>query len=56
VLSTSDIARGTRGAVRFLQRDPGAPYYFDNTLEACLASFRVMALAARLYGLYLLLY
>lgn len=56
MLSTSDIARGTRGAVRFLQRDPGAPYYFDNTLEACLASFRVMALAAPLYGLYLLLY
>jgi hypothetical protein len=56
VLSTSDIARGTRGAVRFLQRDPGAPYYFDNTLEGCLASFRVMVLAAPLYGLYLLLY
>lgn len=56
MLSASDIARGTQGAVRFLQRDPGAPFYFDNTLEACLASFRVMVLAAPLYGLYLLLY
>jgi hypothetical protein len=56
VLSASDIARGTQGALRFLQRDPGAPAYFENTIEGCLRSFRVMALAAPLYGLYLLLY
>ena len=56
MLSASDIARGTQGAVRFLQRDPGAPYYFENTIEACLASFRVMALVAPIYAVYLLLY
>jgi hypothetical protein len=55
VLSASDIARGTQGALRFLQRDPGAPLYFDNTIEGCLRSFRVMLLAAPLYGVYLLL-
>ena len=47
MLSASDIARGTQGAVRFLLRDPGAPLYFENTIEGCLRSFRVMALAAR---------
>ena len=56
MLSASDIARGTQGAVRFLQRDPGAPFYFENTVEGCLRSFRVMALAAPLYALYLALY
>jgi hypothetical protein len=56
VLNASDIARGTQGALRFLQRDPGAPYYFENTFEACLASFRVMVLAAPLYALYIGLY
>lgn len=56
MLSASDIARGTQGAVRFLQRDPGAPFYFENTTEGCLRSFRVMVLAAPLYGLYLALY
>jgi len=56
VLSTSDIARGVQGSLRFLQRDPGAPYYFANTFDACLASFRVMALAAPIYALYIWLY
>jgi hypothetical protein len=56
VLSASDIARGVQGALRFLQRDPGAPYYFGNTLESCLASFRVMVLAAPRYALYIWLY
>jgi hypothetical protein len=56
VLNASEIARGIEGALRFLRRDPGAPLYFENTIEGCLRSFRVMALAAPLYGLYLLLY
>ena len=56
MLNASDIARGVQGALRFLQRDPGAPYYFANTFEQCLASFRVMMLAAPLYGLYIWLY
>ncbi len=56
MLNASEIARGVQGALRFLQRDPGAPLYFENTIEGCLRSFRVMALAAPLYGLYLLLY
>ncbi len=56
MLSASDIARGTQGALRFLQRDPGAPFFFENTIEGCLRSFRVMAIAAPLYGLYLLIY
>lgn len=55
MLSASEIARGTQGALRFLSRDPAAPYYFDNTIEACLRSFRVMLLAAPLYALWLLL-
>lgn len=54
--SVQEIARGTLGAIRFLQRDPGAPYYFENTTEACLRSFRVMLLVAPIYGLYLLLH
>ena len=56
MLSTSDIARGVQGSLRFLQRDPGAPYYFGNTFESCLASFRVMVLAAPVYALYIWLY
>ena len=56
MLSASEIARSTQGAVRFLQRDPGAPFYFENTIEGCLRSFRVMAIAAPFYVLYLLLY
>ncbi len=56
MLSASDIARGVQGSLRFLRRDPGAPYYFANTFEACLASFRVMALAAPIYALYIWIY
>lgn len=56
MLSASEIARGTQGALGFLAQDSAAPSHFDNTVEACLRSFRVMLLAAPLYGLYLLLY
>jgi len=56
VLSAAEIARGVKGALGFLQRDPAAPQHFDNTMEACLRSFRVMALVAPLYALYLLIY
>ncbi len=50
-LSSAEIARGTQGAVRLLQRDPSAPLNFDNTIEACLRSFRVMVPVAPLYAL-----
>ena len=56
MLSAVEITRGVQGALGFLQRDPAAPQRFDNTMEACLRSFRVMALVAPLYGLYLLIY
>jgi hypothetical protein len=56
VFSAAEIARGVQGALGFLQRDPAAPQHFDNTMEACLRSFRVMALVAPLYAIYLLLY
>ena len=56
MLSAAEIARGVQGALGFLQRDHAAPLRFDNTMEACLRSFRVMALAAPLYTLYLLIY
>jgi hypothetical protein len=56
VLSAAEIARGFQGSLGFLQRDPSAPQHFDNTMEACLRSFRVMALVAPLYAVYLLLY
>jgi hypothetical protein len=56
VFNGSEIARGVSGTLRFLQRDPGAPYYFDNTMEACLRSFRVMLLVVPLYVAYLWLY
>jgi hypothetical protein len=56
VLTAAEIARGVQGALAFLQRDPTAPRYFENTLEACLRSFRVMAVVAPLYALYLLIY
>ena len=56
MLSISEIARGTQGALGFLQRDRAAPLQFDNTMEACLRSFQVMILAAPLYVLYLLLH
>ena len=56
MLSAAEIARGVKGALGFLQRDPTAPHHFDNTMEACLRSFRVMALVAPLYAIYLLIY
>lgn len=51
-LSSAEIASGTQGAFRLLQRDPSAPLHFDNTFEACLRSFRLMVLVAPLYALY----
>jgi hypothetical protein len=56
VLSAAEITRGVQGALGFLWRDPAAALHFDNTMEACLRSFRVMALVAPLYAIYLLLY
>jgi hypothetical protein len=56
VLTSAEITRGVKGALGFLQRDPRAPQHFDNTMEACLRSFRVMAVVAPLYALYLLIY
>jgi hypothetical protein len=55
VLNASEIARGLQGALAFLQRDPSAPLRFDNTMEACLRSFRVMAVAAPFYAVYVLI-
>ena len=55
MLSAAEIARGVKGALGFLQRDATAPQHFDNTMEACLRSFRVMAVAAPLYAIYLLI-
>ncbi len=55
-MSAAEIARGVRGAVGFLHRDPAAALQFDNTMEACLRSFRVMALVAPIYVLYRLIY
>ncbi len=52
MLTKSEIARGTQGALRLLQRDPSAPFYFDNSMEACLRSFWVMALVAPIYLFY----
>ena len=49
MLSGAEIARGMQGALGFLKRDPAAPLAFANTMEACLRSFRVMALVAPLY-------
>ena len=55
MLTRAEIARGTQGALKLLQRDPAAPLFFDNTPEACLRSFWVMALVAPLYALYVLI-
>ena len=52
MFAKGEIARGTQGALRFLQRDPSAPFYFENTAEACLRSFQVMLLVAPLYLIY----
>lgn len=50
MLSAGEIARGVQGALGFLQRDPAAPSYFDNTVEACIRSFQVMVLVAPLHA------
>ena len=46
MLSSAEIARGSRGAVKFLSRDVSAPLHFDNTPESCLRSFQVMIVVA----------
>jgi len=53
VLSAGEVARGLQGALGFLQRDPAAPSYFENTAESCLRSFQVMILVAPLYAVVL---
>lgn len=55
MLSAAEIARGVQGALGFLRRDPAAPLAFDNTMEACLRSFRLMAVTAPFYVVYALL-
>jgi hypothetical protein len=55
VLSAAEITRGVRGALGFLRRDPAALLSFDNTMEACLRSFRLMAVTAPLYVVYSLI-
>lgn len=52
MLTKEEIARGSQGAFRLLRRDPSAPFYFENSMEACLRSFWVMALVAPVYLLY----
>ena len=56
MLSSAEIARGSRGAVRFLWQDVSAPLHFDNTPEACLRSFQVMVLVAPIYAFYLVVH
>lgn len=56
MLSSAEITRGSTGAIKFLLRDPTAPSHFDDTLEGCLRSFRVMFLAAPVYALYLVIH
>jgi hypothetical protein len=56
MLSSAEIARGSRGAVRFLWQDVQAPLHFDNTLEGCLRSFQVMILVAPIYAFYLVVH
>jgi len=56
VLSASEIARGVQGAFGLLRRDPTALLAFDNTMEACLRSFRVMAVSAPIYAIYALIH
>ncbi len=55
MLSSVEIARGVQGALGLLQRDPAALQKFDNTTEACLRSFRVMAVAAPFYVIFALI-
>jgi hypothetical protein len=55
VLSAAEIARGVQGALGLLRRDPAALLCFDNTMEACLRSFRLMAVTAPFYVVYSLI-
>jgi hypothetical protein len=55
VLSVAEIARGTQGALKFLQLDRSAPSHFDNTMAACLRSFWLIVLVAPLQAAVLLL-
>ncbi|MPZ34800.1 MAG: hypothetical protein GEV13_28085 [Rhodospirillales bacterium] len=52
MLSAAEIARGVQGALGLLRRDPAALLCFDNTMEACLRSFRLMAVTAPFYVVY----
>jgi hypothetical protein len=56
MLSSSEIARGSQGALKFLWRDVSAPFHFDNTFESCLRSFQVMLLVAPIYAFYLVVH
>ena len=56
MLSSAEIARGSRGAVKFLSRDVSAPLHFDNTPESCLRSFQVMIVVAPVYAVYLVVH
>ena len=55
MLSVAEIARGVQATLGLLQRNPVALLKFDNTMEACLRSFRVMLVAAPFYALYALI-
>jgi hypothetical protein len=55
VLSLGEITRGTQGALGFLQLDRAALLRFDNTIAACLRSFRLIVLVAPLQAAALLL-
>jgi hypothetical protein len=55
VLTAAEIARGVQGALGLLRRDPAALLCFDNTMEACLRSFRLMAVTAPFYVVYSLI-
>ena len=55
MLSVAEITRGTQGSLGFLRQDRAAPLQFDNTMAACLRSFRLMVLIAPLHAAALLL-
>ena len=55
MLSAAEIARGVQGSLGLLRRDPSALLCFDNTMEACLRSFRLMAVTAPFYVVYSLI-
>ncbi len=55
MLNAAEIARGVQGALGLLWRNPAALLAFDNTKEACLRSFRLMAVTAPFYVVYALI-